>query len=141
VQNAHESLDDRLERQREVLEKLLGDLGDRLERGPDALATITRPRSRTSRAAGRLIDDDRREGTLGKALRAALTGVADRLERLLKEEAQGLAAVRAKSTPAGLAKLDAMSARHAAELERDVLLLDDLVGGSASRISRRSARS
>ncbi len=30
---------------------------------------------------GRLLDDDRREGTLGKALRATLAGIADRLEQ------------------------------------------------------------
>src|SRR5882724_4421576 len=144
IQNAHESLEDRLERQREVLERLLGDLGDRLEHGPAApeghpgdaetatrlaaLAAVHEGEEAHLTLLGRLLDDDRREGALGKALRAALAGVADRLARLLREEAPALAALRAKASPAGLAKLDGMSARHAAELERDVLLLDDLVG-------------
>jgi len=144
IQSAHESLEDRLERQREVLERLLGDLGDRLEHGPAApeghpgdaetatrlaaLAAVHEGEEAHLTLLGRLLDDDRREGALGKALRAALAGVADRLARLLREEAPALAALRAKASPAGLAKLDGMSARHAAELERDVLLLDDLVG-------------
>jgi hypothetical protein len=170
IQNAHESLEDRLDRQREILERLIGDLGDRLEHGPEARASAdpgaggtgstigstggstagvapgstpaaAEAASRVAALAavheaeeshlallGRLIDDDRREGTLGKALRAALAGVADRLERLLREETPALAAARAKPTAAALAKLDGLSGRHAAELERSVLLLDDLVG-------------
>jgi hypothetical protein len=155
IQNARESLEDRLDRQREILEKLLGDLGDRLEHGPVAApprqdATTTGAPVDTgvsieiSRLAalgavheaeeshlallGRLIDDDRREGSLGKALRTALTGVADRLERLLREEALVLTPLRAKVTTSGLGKLDSLGARHAAELEKDILLLDDLVG-------------
>jgi hypothetical protein len=141
IQNAHESLEDRLDRQREVLERLLGDLGDRLENGPAgqagasarlaALAAVHEAEESHLALLGRLLDDDRREGTLGKALRAALTGIADRLERLLREEAPALAALRAKAAKGaapGLAALDGPQARHAAELEKDVLLLDDLVG-------------
>jgi hypothetical protein len=151
IQNAHESLEDRLERQREILERLLGDLGDRLEHGTPAqagnvgsaagagaeaspaarlaaLGTIHEAEESHLTLLGRLIDDDRREGSLGKVLRAGLAGVADRLERLLREEAPALSALRAKPSPVGLAKLDGLSARHVAELERDVLLLDDLVG-------------
>jgi hypothetical protein len=155
IQNTRESLEDRLDRQREILEKLLGDLGDRLEHGPDAtpagkdaapavggagpgagvdgarlmgLTAVHEAEESHLALLGRLIDDDRREGTLGKALRAALTGVADRLERLLREEALVLTPLRAKLTPAGLGKLDGLGTRHAAELEKDILLLDDLVG-------------
>ena len=94
IQNAHETLEDRLERQREVLERLMGDLGDRLERGRHGRARrrqVRRPMRRHDVAArvaalatvhdseeshlallGRLLDDDRREGNLGKPLRAAL---------------------------------------------------------------------
>src|SRR5262249_43817395 len=36
IQSAHESLEDRLDRQREILDRLVGDLGDRLEHAPDA---------------------------------------------------------------------------------------------------------
>jgi hypothetical protein len=146
IQNPHESLEDRLDRQREVLDKLVGDLADRLEqdaRGRDipgtpgvsaeaarliALSAVHEAEESHLALLGRLIDDDRREPTLGKALRAALTAVADRLERLLREEAQALTALRGKVTAAGVARLDPSSARHVAELEKDVLLLDDLIG-------------
>ncbi|MDB4980000.1 MAG: hypothetical protein JWM82_752, partial [Myxococcales bacterium] len=142
IQNPRESIEDRLERQREVLEKLLGDLGDRLEPTPDGNAappngaaarvvTLTRVHeSEETHLAllGRLLDDDRREGTLGKVLRTTLAGVADRLERALRDETQGLAAARGKPTVAAIAKLDKLARGHVAELERDVLLLDDLVG-------------
>ena len=46
---------------------------------------------------GQLLDEDRREAALGKALRAALAGIADRLERLLREEAQALGALKGKA--------------------------------------------
>jgi hypothetical protein len=143
IQSARESLEDQLDRQREVLDRLVGDLGDRLEHGPDArdgggaagapahaaaFAAVHDAEESHLALLGRLIDDDRREGTLGKPLRAALAGIADRLERLLREEAPLLESLRAKPTASGIAKLDAPGARHAAELERDVLLLDDLVG-------------
>jgi hypothetical protein len=148
IQNPHESLEDRLERQREVLEKLLVDLGDRLEHGPasegaapGAHATADEVGARLAALAvvhdaeeghltllGRLLDDDRREGSLGKPLRAALAGVADRLARLLREESPALAAMRTKPAATGLGKLEGALGRHVVELERDVLLLDDLVG-------------
>jgi hypothetical protein len=143
IQNPHESLEDRLDRQREVLEKLLVDLGDRLEHGPAegaarsdaaeaasrvaALATVHEAEEGHLTLLGRLLDDDRREGTLGKPLRAALAGVADRLAKLLREEAPALAAARGKAA-AGLGRLEGPLGKHVAELERDVLLLDDLVG-------------
>jgi hypothetical protein len=142
IQNAHESLEDRLDRQREVLERLLGDLGDRVEHGPatagradgaaevasrlTTLAIVHEAEESHLTLLGRLLDDDRREGTLGKPLRTALAGVADRLAKLLREEAPALTTARGKAT--GLAQLDGVGARHIAELERDVLLLDDLVG-------------
>ena len=45
---------------------------------------------------GQLIDEDRRNGTLGKALRAPLAGIADRLEHLLRDEARALAVLKGK---------------------------------------------
>jgi len=77
---------------------------------------------------GRLLDEDRREAVLGKTLRAALSGIADRLEHLLREEAQALAALKGKSGTSGRARLEAASAKQVAELETDVLKLDDLIG-------------
>src|SRR6185437_2783702 len=148
IQNPHESLEDRLERQRDVLENLIDDLATRLERDP---AVAPPPPPGTSEAVvadervaaiaavhdaeeahlallGRLLDEDRREAVLGKTLRAALAGIADRLERLLREEAQALTALKGKSGGAGRARLDAASAKQVAELEGDVLKLDDLIG-------------
>jgi hypothetical protein len=149
IQNPHQNLEDRLERQRDVLEKLVGDLAARLERDP-AVAPPPSPTLGASTAAaadervaalaaeheaeeahlallGRLLDEDRREAVLGKTLRAALAGIADRLEHLLREEAQALSAL--KSRPgAGRARLEAASAKQVAELESDVLRLDDLIG-------------
>jgi hypothetical protein len=137
IQNPHASLEDRLDRQRELLEKLIGDLAQRLEHetGEDttvALADYTSAHdAEESHLAllGQLIDEDRRNGTLGKTLRAALTGVADRLERALRDEAKVIAALKGKPpAPASLARLRALSPRHVTELENDVLLLDDLIG-------------
>ncbi|HVZ72067.1 MAG TPA: DUF4175 family protein [Polyangia bacterium] len=146
IRNPRESIEDRLERQRDMLEKLLGDLADRVELAPDGHtratdgatdATLTRIGSWARlheveeahlALLGRLLDDDRREGALGKPLRAALAGVADRLEHVLKDETQALIAARGKPTPAAADKLDRLAVSHVAELERDVLLLDDLVG-------------
>jgi hypothetical protein len=151
IQNPHESLDDRLDRQRELLEKLVADLADRLEQDTSAapaarvaaLGTVHEAEESHLALLGRLIDDDRREGTLSKALRATLGGIADRLERLLRDEAKALGALRAKASGAKasgekasgetaggplLASLDGMQAKHAAELEKDVLLIDDLIG-------------
>ena len=136
IQNPHESLEDRLERQRDLLEKFIGDLANRLERGTvdDPAVTLMGYASmhdaEESHLAllGQLIDDDRRNGTLGKALRGTLTGIADRLERVLRDEAKALAALKSKPTAGGLARLDTLSVKQIAELESDVLLLDDLIG-------------
>ena len=159
IQNPHESLEDRLDRQRDLLAKLIGDLATRLEpplapglAGPAAPSSNTEGGGATTASMspvdrvsafvvvheaqeahltqlGQLIDEDRRNGTLGKTLRAALSGIADRQERLLRDEAQILGALRGKPNPGnGLARLDAVSSRHVSELETDVLLLDDLIG-------------
>ncbi len=147
IQNPHESLEDRLERQRDLLEKLIADLAARLEHEP-AVAAPPAPGGTEAAAAdervaalaavheaeeahlallGRLLDEDRRESVLGKTLRTALAGIADRLEHLLREEALALAAQRSKPA-GGRARLEAASAKQVAELEADVLRLDDLIG-------------
>jgi hypothetical protein len=157
IQNPHESLEDRLDRQRELLEKLIADLADRVEHDPTGAAATEVGESAAVRAdaadarvaalaatheseeshlalLGQLLDEDRRNGVLGKVLRAALAGIADRLEHLLREEAQALGALkgRAKGKPAtsggARARLGAISGRQVTELETDVLLLDDLIG-------------
>lgn len=139
ISHPQETVNARLDRQREILEHLIADLADRLELGEG------QPVGRGDRAAtdsarratfltldeneeahltllGRLLDDDRREATLGKALRAALAGIADRLGKLLREE-KDLLAHRASA-----ARLRSHDGRHVAELERSVLLMDDLIG-------------
>jgi len=156
IQNPHESIEERLDRQRELLDRFVADLANRLEQAPAArdgapppvgdapsrLATIgALHEAEESHLAllGRLLDDDRREGTLGKALRGTLAGIADRLEHVLREEAAALGpksgttsgtatGKSAAGTPATLARVGALADKHAAELEKDVLLLDDLIG-------------
>ncbi len=105
IQNPHESLEDRLERQRDLLEKLIGDLaqrpgarpaGDDAGRGARRLRGAHDAEESHLALLGQLIDEDRRNGTLGKTLRAALTGVADRLEHELREEAKVIAALKGK---------------------------------------------
>lgn len=139
ISHPQETVNARLDRQRELLEHLIADLADRLELGDG------QPQGRGDRAAtdsarratylaldeneeahltllGRLLDDDRRETTLGKALRAALAGIADRLGKLLREEKELL------GPHVTAARLRAHDVRHVAELERSVLLMDDLIG-------------
>ena len=105
IQNPHESLEDRLERQRDLLEKFIADLANRLERGPNddvarraggVCGACTTPRRRTSRCSA---SSSTRIGGTGRwARRCArtLTGIADRLERLLRDEAKALAALKGK---------------------------------------------
>jgi len=148
VQNAHESLEDRLDRQRELLEKLIGDLADRLEHGAadtgaaaaggadaalaerlSAYAAVHEAEESHLALLGQLVDEERRNGSLGKALRATLAGIADRLEKLLREEAQALGALKGRpTTSGGMARLDTLQARHVGELENDVIALDDVIG-------------
>jgi hypothetical protein len=149
IQNPHESIEDRLDRQRELLDKLVADLANRLEQVPASREAVpSGPGEAQARLAtvgilhdaeeshlallGRLLDDDRREQTLGKALRATLAGIADRLEHVLRDEAAALGPNRGKPSagmaPAALGRVAAASEKHAGELEKDVLLLDDLIG-------------
>jgi hypothetical protein len=171
IARPQESADDRLDRQREILERLTSDLADRLELSPgvtggvqergrergrerghgSGLGGLGLPQLEQRQAAfaavheaeeghitllGRLLDDDRREGILGKTLRNHLAAMADRLGRLLREErgilakpGVGRAAQRsARQLAAGLGRLERPHQGHIAELEKDVLLLDDLIG-------------
>jgi len=169
IARGQETIDGRLDRQREVLEGLTGDLADRLElpagtgaRGRPTPALETGPRAsylavheaEESHVAllGRLVDDDRREGGLGKSLRAALVAMADRLGKLLRQEREVLGASapfpgprgsRARVSAGGfspgplvgragpsfsVSRLESLREGHILELEKDVLLLDDLIG-------------
>jgi hypothetical protein len=149
IQNPHESIEDRLDHQRELLERFIADLANRLEQGVPAREATAPTADAPARLAalgllhdaeeshlallGRLLDDDRREGNLGKALRSTLAGIADRLEHVLRDEAGALGPNhRGKSSPAtkpaALSRVGARAEKVTAELEKDVLLLDDLIG-------------
>ena len=148
IQNPHESIEDRLDRQRDLLDKLVADLANRLEQVPASREGLPAGAEAQARLAtvgilhdaeeshlallGRLLDDDRREGTLTKALRATLAGIADRLEHVLRDEAAALGPNRGKpgagAAPSALGKVAALAEKHTGEMEKDVLLLDDLIG-------------
>jgi hypothetical protein len=173
-----ETVDDRLDRQRAVLEGLISDLGDRLEvrgndpatpaaskkaaRGAAKAGSKNASRPATGASArmadavdryaaygaahdaeeghlallGRMLDEERRAGTLGKALRSALSGVAERVGKLLRQEKDllSLAALpaggagRDAALAAAVQRLDGAADKHILELEKDVLMLDDLIG-------------
>ena len=160
VQNPHEGLEERLERQRELHEKLIGDLAERLEHGPPSVAPFSPGTDATAMAErfsafasvheseeahlallGQLIDADRREGGMGKALRGALAGIADRLERVLREETRRSAPPKGRPRRGAGAPGRAGDPKHVGELENDVLLLDDLIGRQRLEDLASSARS
>lgn len=145
IQNPRESLDEQLAREKEILDRLLEVLADRLEmnepgaRTVDSLELLARwaavHEAEEAHVAllGRVIDDMRRSASAGKALAAALAGIGDRLGRQLRDESKLLAAVRARADEGALAsghfsRLQAAAPRHIQELEQAVLQLDDLIG-------------
>jgi hypothetical protein len=89
-------------------------------------------------ALGRIIDDERRSGSGSKSVLAALSSIADRLARRLREEAGLLASLRGRTAASlttagspGASNYDRLlkhEVKHAEELETAVLLLDDLIG-------------
>jgi hypothetical protein len=151
IQNPRENLDEQLAREREILDRLLGTLGDRLELGQEPASP--RPNASSSDLVsqlarwvgvhdgeeshlallGRMVDEERRAGAVSKALLAALAGIADKLGKHLRDETASLAALRARAdvgqlAVGGLMRLQAADTRHVVELESAVLLLDDLIG-------------
>ncbi len=149
IQNPRDNVDEQLVRQKEVLERLLDNLADRLETAdappaPGAapadaavhLATwlsLHEAEEAQVAALGRVIDEERRGGTTNKTIVAALAGVADRLGRSLRAETGLLAALRSRADQGALGvpafgKLFAHAGKHAHELESAILVLDDLIG-------------
>jgi hypothetical protein len=151
IQNPRENLDDRLARQREILDRILATLADRLELAPEP--GLARPAPSPATAVtqltawlgvhqaeeshlallGRTIDEERRAGSASKPLLAALAGIADRLGKLMRDEASLLTGVRYKvemggAASAGFVHLHGAGTKHNAELENAALLLDDLIG-------------
>lgn len=144
IENPREALDEHLAAEHVVLDKLVGILADRVEFGekggePPALERLWRWRdlhdSEESHLVllGRLVDEQRRRATGNKTLVASLGGIADRLGKQMREEADLLKGLRSQAdrgalTPARLSRLQPAGARHVAELESAVLVLDDLIG-------------
>ncbi|MBI5477803.1 MAG: DUF4175 family protein [Deltaproteobacteria bacterium] len=138
----HESL---VKRQDEVFEGLLGVLADRLERPPQAtddaatapalqaVGEIHRREEGFAQAAARLVPDLKADPLAPKDLVAALQGIGERLGALLQKEAEVLTDLgqrqrRGNLKAAALGRLRDENGRHVTELERDVILLDDLLG-------------
>lgn len=129
-----------LSEQQQVLEQAVGLLADRLEfrPGENEDRTLDRFGAFRSRTEALLAALGRLEQTLGsaatsRATRQALGEIHDRLSKLAAEEARTLADLheRRRRAPlkAGQARaLEAAQPRHVAELEKDVLMLDDLLG-------------
>jgi hypothetical protein len=149
IQDPRENLDEQLLRERDVLEKLLDNLADRLEMqelppaaaGPSvdlpaklvAWLGVHEAEESQVAALGRVIDDERRAGSSAKAVLAALSSIADRLSKKLREEATLLGWLRARADDGTLSassfdRLYKHGGRHVEELETAVLMLDDLIG-------------
>jgi hypothetical protein len=150
VQDPRENLDDQLVRQREVLDRLIDNLGDRLEALEDDLPEGSRPTATfTQRVAlwqslheveeaqvaalGRVIDEQRRTGDTSKPILAALASIAERLAKRLREEDALLSQLRTRSpegaaAAAGMERLKREGRKHIGELETAILLLDDVIG-------------
>lgn len=148
VQDPRENLDEQLVRQKDVLDRLIDNLGDRVEALDDD-ENNGPPKDLTQRLAlwqsmheveeaqvaglGRVIDEQRRTGDTSKPILAALAGIADRLGRRLREEDQMLTQLRSRPPEgAGVAaafdRLHKAGVKHVGELETAVLLLDDIIG-------------
>ena len=144
IQNPREALDEHLAAEHVVLDKLVGTLADRIEFGE--AVSESPPLERLWRwrdlheaeeshlvLLGRLVDEQRRKANTSRTLVAALGSIADRLGRQMREESDLLKALRNQAdrgalTPRRLNRLLPAGARHVAELEGAVLLLDDLIG-------------
>jgi len=138
IHNPRENLDEQLARERDVLDKLLGTLADRLDLGDVGPSVDTVPgtvSAATPGAAnvlahlaawlaihegeeahlallGRLVDEERRSGSSSKALIAALAGIAERLGKHMRDEETLLGALRDKGDRGTLAS-GAFSRVHA----------------------------
>lgn len=151
IQSPRENLDEQLAREREILDRMIATLADRLELGdpvPPPPGTSPPPNpvgqlqgwmalhegeEGSLTLLGRLVDEERRAGGSSKSLVTALAGIADRLGKHMRDEAALLAHLRPKADVGTLstshfAKVLTASAKHVPELEGAVLLLDDLIG-------------
>ena len=132
--SAREKHEARVERQAELLELLLRNLGDRLElagvTGFPLVDRITHAHEGEQQAvtlAAQLADDIKGDSMAPKELRPVLTGMAERISKLLRDEEEPLTAARHHREFRETA-LREHSQKHVGELEQDVLKLDDLIG-------------
>jgi hypothetical protein len=140
IQNPREDHEDRLAREHEILEKVIATLADRLEfdetnKTGEPAQRLTRLREvhdgeQTSLAQlRRLIDQLRHAGGVAKVLAGQVAAVAGRLGKLMHDEDELLAALSGKGDRASAwSRLAATSARHNADQESLVLVLDDVIG-------------
>jgi hypothetical protein len=138
IQNPREDLEEHLVREREILEKLIASLADRIELESKDTEDPDRPSRlrevHDGEAAGlvglaRLVEQQRSAGGANKLLAGSLSAVAARLGKLVHDEEELLAALASKGSNPGLwARYRAVAPKHVTELEAAVLVLDDLIG-------------
>ena len=144
IQNPREDLEEHLVREREILEKLIGSLADRVEIDSPGKATedVDRPSRlrevHDGEAAnlvglGRLVEQQRTAGGTNKLLGSSLAAIATRLGKFLHDEEEVLVLLAGKGDRTGgnaalWARAHAVAPKHVAELEAAVLTLDDLIG-------------
>ena len=139
IQNPREDLEEHLVREREILEKLITSLADRIEvdgkasedpERPQRLREVHDGEAATLVGLGRLVEQQRAAGGASKLLASSLAAVATRLGKLLRDEEDVLVALAkgAGASAALWARYRAVVPRHVAELEAGVLALDDLIG-------------
>jgi hypothetical protein len=143
IQSPREETEEHLVREREILDRLIATLGDRIEaenpgmtvEAPERIAGLREVHdgeSVTLGQLGRIVDEQRRAGSAGKLATSTLVATAGRLAKLVREEGEILASQPGKpdqGAASGLwGRLHAQAPRHIAELESAVLALDDLIG-------------
>jgi hypothetical protein len=138
IHNPREDSEERLVHQREVLDRLIAALGDRIEienptkvsEPPERLASVREVHDRentTLQHLGRAVDERRRSGDAARGSVGTLAAAARRLTKLMREEGEWLASRRLDQGTVW-ARVHAQAPRHIAELENAVLALDDLIG-------------
>jgi len=140
IQNPREDHEDHLLREHEILEKMTVALADRLEFDP--LDQGSEPARRLSRLRevrdgeqvgltqlGHLVEHLRRTVPSAKLQASPVASASARLDKLMREEDELVAALAGKLDRVGLwTRLGAAFTRHIAEIETLVLALDDLIG-------------
>jgi len=137
IQSPREDSEERLVRQRDVLDRLIAALADRIEieqpakaaAPPEHLASLREVHDGeniTLQQLRRSLEEQRRSGGTAKAASSTLSAVASRLTKLMREEGDWLAS--RKDPSAILGRLHSQAPTHIAELENAVLALDDVIG-------------